>query len=215
MGDCLLVPPTGAGSRTASGTTTRTPPRGACRCPPTPGRLGEIVHLRWTCYFHKTRRQSNRPYEGKKKLEIEINSPQHRLVHSRRQHRVTVIPGQDILHERAEAPKRGFLLHHQQQQRGDEVHALGVWSVPFGQCSVLVCGIYSIGRRSRDSAHLAVPHRGVVPRVRHEYPAQRVAPDAVQERVPGEGPGEVFIDLFTDLFRVNKHDVSLIARVMI
>ena len=165
--------------------------------------------------MNKTRRQSNRPYEGKKKLEIEINSPQHRLVHSRRQHRVTVIPGQDILHERAEAPKRGFLLHHQQQQRGDEVHALGVWSVPFGQCSVLVCGIYSIGRRSRDSAHLAVPHRGVVPRVRHEYPAQRVAPDAVQERVPGEGPGEVFIDLFTDLFRVNKHDVSLIARVMI
>jgi hypothetical protein len=48
VGDCLLVPPTGAGSRTASGTTTRTPPRGACRCPPTPGRPSEIVHPRWT-----------------------------------------------------------------------------------------------------------------------------------------------------------------------
>ena len=75
--------------------------------------------------------------------------------------------------------------------------------------------IRASGVRSRDDSHLAVPHRGIVPRVRHEYPAQRVASDAVQERVPGEGPGEVFIDLFTDLFRVNKHDVSQIARVMI
>ena len=55
------------------------------------------------------------------------------------------------------------------------------------------------GVRSRDDSHLAVPHRGIVPRVRHEYPAQRVPPDAVQERVPGEGPGEIFVDLFTNL----------------
>ena len=66
-----------------------------------------------------------------------------------------------------------------------------------------------------DDSHLAVPHRGIVPRVRHEYPAQRVASDAVQERVPGEGTGEVFVDLLTNLLRVNKHDVSQIARVMI